>query len=703
MAQRSATVVDPSEPLPSRAHLAHGPSSRKRGMGFLGERTWNMDLGTRITLRLGMILGITSLLLFGLIYHLQVQQMRNQIHTQAEALLTNMLTVREWIASYGGVWTTRPGPVYMEVRNGFYRKSPAMVTKELSELAADKGLYYFHITSLRLKNPANAPDAFESEVLHQFEKHPTPVERIEYVNGQRMYRLMIPLRTTTACLQCHADQGYRIGDIRGGLSVMVPMREADRALAQNRLILILSAFTIITLVMGGMYIQMKHTVISPIKRLTDIAEAISRGDYHVRCEVNTGDELETLGRTINHMVASIARYQNALRAQVERRTRELDTIANIALTASEAKPINVLLHEALRKTKESVNAESGAICLCLESHVDFVAMLDLPPEVRRCLQEEEMQQFVREFVQTPTHALLIPDLLHASPGLPPSPLRECFLHDGEFRSILAVPLRSRQRTLGFLLLFHTKPNAFSEETMQFLTSVGNQLGVAVQNAQYHEQVAQLAVLEERQRIARELHDSIAQTLGWISLKLEMLQEDVESVPSSTIHKDLDAMQQVVREALYDVRESILALRQNPSQRLVPAVGAWIADFRRRTGLDVEFRVTEKNLHVSPIIEVEAFRIVQEALTNVRKHARAQHARVEFHIQPDGLELIVEDDGQGFAIEHTRPDRHFGLRIMQERAESLGGTFQIRSEPGKGTRVHVHLPLYPTRSSERRTL
>ncbi len=682
MFRESATVVNtPTSascctPLLARVkRLWWGPSS----------------LGARITLRLGMILGLTSLLLFGLIYRLQVHQMHAQVHTQAQALLTNMLTVREWIASYGGVWTTRPGPVYMEVRNGFYRKSPAMVTKELSDLAADKGLYYFHITSLRLRNPENAPDPFEVHVLKEFEKHPHPVEHIEYVNGKRMYRLMIPLRTTAYCLQCHADQGYHVGDIRGGLSVMVPMDAADRALAQNRWVLVLSAITIIVLVMGGMYIQMRQTVISPIKRLTDAAEAISRGDYHVRCHVHTGDELETLANAFNNMVAGIVRYQNALRDQVQRRTRELEAIANIALTASEAKPLDGLLNDVLHQVKEVVEAEGGTICLCTGRHMEFVAMMDLPPTIRRCLQEEEMQTAIREFVHTTTDAVSIPDL--ASATLPPlaSPLIQCLL-EGGYRSAVAVPLRSRRRTLGFILLFHTHPHHFTQETVQFLTSVGNQVGVAVQNAQYHEQIAQLAVLEERQRISRELHDSIAQTLGWLSLKLEMLSEDLGEDVSPRVRKDIDAMQHIVREAVYDVRESILALRQGPSQRLVPAVGAWIVEFRRRTGLDVEYKVTDKEVPIPPIVEVEVFRIVQEALTNVRKHARARHVRVELHVQAHGVDLLVEDDGQGFSLESVSGQDHFGLRIMRERAERLGGTFHITSAPGKGTQIRVHLPL-----------
>ncbi len=428
------------------------------------KRAWQWgptSLGARITLRLGMVLGLTSLLLFGLIYRLQVRQMHAQIHTQAHALLTNMLTVREWIASYGGVWTTRPGPVYMEERNGFYRKSPAMVTKELSELAADKGLYYFHITSLRLRNPNNAPDPFEARVLREFERNPHPVEHIEYINGKRMYRLMIPLRTTSYCLQCHADQGYHLGDIRGGLSVMVPMDEADRALAQNRLVLLLSAITIMVLVLGAMYIQIRRTIISPIERLTSVAEAISQGDYHVRCQVNTGDELETLANAFNNMIASVAQYQGALHAQVQRRTRELEAIANIALTASEAQPLDVLLNEVLRQVKEVVGAHGGTICLYSGTSMDFVAMLDVPPAVRRCLQDRSQQASIAEFVRTGAEPLTFSDLRDISTTATDSSLVKCLIEEGGYRSAVTVPLRSRQRTLGFILLFHPRPHHFT--------------------------------------------------------------------------------------------------------------------------------------------------------------------------------------------------------------------------------------------------
>ncbi len=203
------------------------------------------------------------------------------------------------------------------------------------------------------------------------------------------------------------------------------------------------------------------------------------------------------------------------------------------------------------------------------------------------------------------------------------------------------------------------------------------------------------MLEERQRISRELHDSIAQTLGWLSLKLEMLSDDLGENAPPRVRKDVDLMQQVVREAVYDVRESILALRQDPGQRLVSAVGSWIMEFRRRTGLDVEYKVTDKDVPIPPTVEVELFRIVQEALTNVRKHAQARHVRVELHVQPEGIELIVEDDGRGFSPQHTSGEDHFGLRIMRERAESLNGTFHMTSSPGKGTRIHVHLPLKGT--------
>ena len=123
------------------------------------------NLGARLTLSIGASIILVSVALFVWLYQLQEKQAMEQVEVQASALLTEMMIVRDWVAEYGDVWTTQPGELYVEGRDGFYRKSPGMVTKEISLLTNSRENFQFHITSLDLKNPENAPDSFELHAL----------------------------------------------------------------------------------------------------------------------------------------------------------------------------------------------------------------------------------------------------------------------------------------------------------------------------------------------------------------------------------------------------------------------------------------------------------------------------------------------------------------------------------------------------------
>ncbi len=124
-------------------------------------------------------------------------------------------------------------------------------------------------------------------------------------HGERVYRRMIPLYTEAACLECHADQGYQVGDIRGGLSVAIPMTEIDRSLAAGRRTLMFSMVLIVALVMGMLYWLVRRLVVAPVGQLEAAALAIGQGNYDLRCDIHTGDELEVLGETFNQMVDNL--------------------------------------------------------------------------------------------------------------------------------------------------------------------------------------------------------------------------------------------------------------------------------------------------------------------------------------------------------------------------------------------------------------
>jgi two-component system nitrate/nitrite sensor histidine kinase NarX len=674
-------------------------AQNKKRKVFVAPRS---SIGTRLTFSIGLIITVTSLFLFVGIYKREEKQRIQQINTQAQALLTEMIVSREWVSSYGGVWTTSPGDFYLTEKNGYYQKAPAMVTKELSNLSDDKGYYRFHITSLVLTNPENTPDTFEYHALQEFEKKPEPITSIDRSGDEPVYRLMIPLKIEESCLECHAEQGYREGDIRGGLSVLIPVSEMDESLAKSRRILVFSALSSVGLVMIALYILVRRTVISPVAELKKVAIAVSKGDYDARCQLETGDELEVFAETLNQMATNLKLSQSSLQGKILQRTQELDTISEVALIISQAGALEDVLKEALQKVLLAAGARGGLIQLFEEQNTRVATHRGLPTKIVRCFNRaQKIEDLPREIFPAQEHILVrdietgICEKLFANNRCPESE-ESCLAMTKEFSRFASVLLQSRRRPLGAIILFSDKENSFSPEVMQLMACIGNQLGVAIENARFYQRVEQLAVLEERTRISRELHDSLAQTLGWLSIKTEILDEDLKQGKIEKSHAEMTAIRRVVRDACYDVRESIDGLRTRPTGDLSLTAATWIAEFRQRSGLMTDFHAMDEKVPLSPAVETELLRILQEALTNVRKHAKAKQVRIDLQIKGNFAELVIEDDGSGFDYRVEQESSHFGLRIMRERAESLGGTFDLLSEQGQGTRVMVSLPLYPTK-------
>ena len=662
---------------------------------FLGSRS---SIGTRLTLSIGLIISITVFILFYSIYRNEERQHAEQIHAQAEALLSEMTLTREGIASYNGVWTKDPGDYYLVGQDGFYQKSPAMVTKELSDLSADKRDYSFHITSLMLTNPENAPDDFEHGALVQFETDVEPITTIDRNSAEPVYRLMIPLQVKESCLECHSDQGYQVGDIRGGLSVMVPISEMDASLANSRRMLTFSAIGIVGIVMIVLYMMVHRTIISPVGKLKEVALAVSDGDYDTRSTLNTGDELEVFGKTLNQMVTNLRKSQHSLQEGIDQRTQELETISEIAFIISKSGALDNILAEALSKVLSISNAAGGIVHLFEEKNTRIVAKQGLSPNKTTCFKE------IYRLAEIPPEKSILVRNIEKGVCNTIFPNQTCkyeegcqALADGYIR-LASILLKSRSRSLGTMILFSKEEESFSPESMQLLESIGNQLGVAIENANYHQHIEEIAVLEERARISRELHDSLAQTLGWLSIKTEILEEDLQLGKIEESKTEMKTIRRVTRDACYDVRESIDGLRTRPTGDLALTAAAWIAEFRQRSGLRTNFHTNEEKILLSPRVETELLRILQEALTNIRKHANAERVHINLSKEGNFIKLMIKDDGQGFDYNLEQGKKHFGLRIMRERAEKLGGSLHVKSEIDQGSRVTAILPIFPTLSN-----
>jgi signal transduction histidine kinase len=210
----------------------------------------------------------------------------------------------------------------------------------------------------------------------------------------------------------------------------------------------------------------------------------------------------------------------------------------------------------------------------------------------------------------------------------------------------------------------------------------------------------VAVLEERARIASEMHDGLGQVLGYVITKSLAVGHLIDVGEMRDARTQVDQLEAAARESYADIRENILRLRTTlaPDRDLVAALRDYGAGYQRQTGIAVTLSSHDGDMEgqLEPAAQLQLLRISQEALTNVRKHAGAQHVVIQLTLDANRVSLVVEDDGHGFdaGSATTEGAPHFGLEIMRERAEAIGGTLAVVSETGRGTRVTVSVPRRP---------
>ncbi len=269
-----------------------------------------------------------------------------------------------------------------------------------------------------------------------------------------------------------------------------------------------------------------------------------------------------------------------------------------------------------------------------------------------------------------------------------------------FESFCALPLLHRGETYGVLCVAARDREAMRDEAERgLLEGIAERLAAAIENSRLHERVLDAAVLRERERIARELHDGLAQVLGYINTQTLAVRKLLASGRTGDAEVQLEAMEKAAKRVYGDVREGIFSLRTplGGSDHLADAVRAYVRNYREMPGAPKAIEVIEEGEvpALPPSSEIQLMWIVQEALNNVRNHAEAGSATVRLSAD-DGAELVVsvEDDGRGFRPEQrTRTGwPHFGLQTMRERAEAIGGRFEIDSQSHRGTAVRVRVPL-----------
>jgi signal transduction histidine kinase len=391
--------------------------------------------------------------------------------------------------------------------------------------------------------------------------------------------------------------------------------------------------------------------------------------------------MPNLGRPLGHAV-SIAGFSlgiiilasilygaiGRMQAQIVRKNEESQALYEIAVDIAALDDQKEVLRSIVDRVREMLGADTAEVLLTARSG-------GLEPAVHsgvRCI--------------TPAASMVGPgpsnDGSAATPPLPRPAQRE-----------ISAALMVAGEPVGELRASFRAGQALSEDDTRLLSAMADLAAIEVQKGRLLERDRLVATLEERERLAREMHDSLAQVLGYIHLKSQAAERSLRSDATDQVRESLEEITSVAHEAYVDVREAILGLREtiSPRRAFVDALREYATRFSQQSGVATRIDVLGAPLpDLDPAVELQLMRVVQEALTNVRKHSGARKACVSLE-EGDGLRITIEDDGNGFSPDQLNGDSdHFGLDVMRERVERVGGTLEIESMSGHGTRVCVVL-------------
>jgi len=356
--------------------------------------------------------------------------------------------------------------------------------------------------------------------------------------------------------------------------------------------------------------------------------------------------------------------------EIERRRRVSDSLRDILQVLNSNRPLPEILTFIVRQAQQLLGADASAIYQLHDGSkpLSFQAGVGISPEqLARAYANEAVVAGEGE----PAAASGAEPVLRAG--------------DQDYCAQLAVPLKIKGEHYGGLMLYYLEPRKFSPEEIELAVMFGDQAELAIENARLRVQVERTAVAAERNRIARDLHDSVTQTLFSASLIADVLPRLVERHPDESIRR-LEDLRQLTRGALAEMRTLLLELR--PATLMEVNIEELLRQLteaaRGRARIPIEVNVSLL-APLPPEVKVAYYYVAQEALNNVAKHARAGQVVVTLHAAPEEVAMTIRDDGVGFDAAAVTPE-HLGLAIMRERSEAIGGQLDIDSKPGAGTTI-----------------
>jgi signal transduction histidine kinase len=432
-------------------------------------------------------------------------------------------------------------------------------------------------------------------------------------------------------------------------------------------------------------------------------EEFPEGSEERRLLVELGEMLERIRRHWQQMEEQQQQAYQLLELRVQERTRELSTLLEISRDVAATLELKPLLDLILEQLNIVIDYTTASISIIQEQK--FIVLGNRGPFTRQQLEHlrfmwehlrfTEERVPVIEYLQKTKRPVVVPDtrgktpLAHALQQAAGDYAEVLFAH---VRSWIGIPLIAQNRVIGMLSLGHHLPNYYTDAQIELVQTVANQAAVALENARLYRQAQELAALEERQRLARELHDSVSQALYGIALGTRTALKLVDVDPDR-VTEPLQYVLSLAEAGLTEMRALIFELRPESLQTegLVSALRKQLESLHIRHRLEVEAELTESEPELSIEAKQALHRIAQEALHNVIKHAHASKVSLQLALDAQFLTLTISDNGVGFDPSVDSAPGHFGLASMRERVIPLGGTFSIESTPGLGTRIRASIP------------
>ena len=474
----------------------------------------------------------------------------------------------------------------------------------------------------------------------------------------------------------------------------------EQQLSRLTAILNLFQFVMMALAIGGAVVMLftgYQYVINPLENLQQALLSIQSGNFTARVEADTDDEFGRVAAGFNGMATELQGLYQGLETQVKLKTQHieaqrarLESLYEISAFSASAASVEELSRGFARRVRAVAGADAAVVRWSDEANQRYLMLASdcFPQEMLESERSLLAGACACGSLRPDRRTRVIPIVEHEE-----SPMRACAR--AGFVNVVSVPVRLQQRLLGEIDLFFRSAVQLSPEETDLLDALASHLASGLESLRAAALEREAAVGEERALLARELHDSIAQSLSFLKIQVQLLRNAARNAQPENVQHALDELDTGLRESINDVRELLVHFRtRTNTDDVEAALQETLQKFKHQTGLTTHFSVTGQGIPLPADVQVQVLHVVQEALSNVRKHAQATQVYLDV-TKGAQWRFVVRDDGRGFGPEiRARQDVHVGLKIMQERASRIGASVQVQSESGQGTTVELTLPAHP---------